>query len=245
MKVSLVRVTADPKEAMALAGANCYDSVPSEKIVDHCYKSGHHSVMEFATFHFHIEGVSRSLTHQLVRHRIASYAQRSQRYVIEDNFSYVTPKSVKDKLVYVQVAGHYLSFTYEELMDILQQAYGEYIMQDVPAEDARYILPNACDTVIDVQFNFRELMSFCNLRLCKRSQWEIRQLATEIVKLVTECFPNLKKYLVPKCEVHAPFNFCTEGNPCGKYPTVKDVYRNHLGFGYLVRANLDEDLGII
>ena len=98
MKVTLTRVTERPVDAIEEAASNCYDSEPSSdgKIMKHCHKSGHHSVLEFADFTFHIEGVSRALSHQLVRHRIASYAQRSQRYCSEDGFGYVTPKTIQD-----------------------------------------------------------------------------------------------------------------------------------------------------
>ena len=92
MKVELIRITENPVEAIESAASNCYDSIPTGgKIMEHCYKSGHMSVMEFADFHFHIEGVSRVLSHQLVRSRLASFAQRSQRYCSEDGYKYITP----------------------------------------------------------------------------------------------------------------------------------------------------------
>ena len=95
MKVELINHTKNPIAAIENAASTCYDSMPSGegKIFRHCYKSGHHSVLEFAEFSFRISGVSRALTHQLVRHRMASYAQRSQRYCVEDGFEFVTPNS--------------------------------------------------------------------------------------------------------------------------------------------------------
>lgn len=217
MKVTLVRITDEPKNAMASAGSNCYDAVPNEAMVDFVYKSGHHSILEFATVHFHIEGVSRALTHQLVRHRIASYAQRSQRYVTENNFEYVTPPSIaKD--------WNYLTF-YEEFMEKVQNDYNTLVkFFKIPAEDARFILPNATCSNIDVSMNFREFMNFCHERLCMRAQWEIRQMAKEMVECVVAVAPELEKYLVPKCELHYPYCFCTEEKSCGKHPKLEQVF---------------------
>ena len=169
MKVTLTRVTENPIGAIEEAACNCYDSEPTGgKIMKSCYKSGHHSVLEFADFTFHIEGVSRALTHQLVRHRIASYAQRSQRYCGENGFEYVIPHSVeKDENT---------KHTFTSLMGYIDMLYKRLQDAGVPNEDARYILPNACTTCIEVKMNFRTLIHFMNERLCTRAQWEIRQM---------------------------------------------------------------------
>ena len=224
MKVTLTRVTENPVLAIEEAASNCYDSVPTAdgKIMKSCYKSGHQSVLEFADFTFHIEGISRACSHQLVRHRCASYAQRSQRYVKEDQFKFVTPKTIMEDEDAVA--------EYEHFMDRCQLTYNYLIEQGIPAEDARMVLPNACETIIEVKMNGRELIHFMNERLCTRAQWEIRKLAQEMVKCIQnyndECY-RFAEFLVPKCYAKS-FPFCTEHNSCGMAPTLKDVYNGYL-----------------
>ena len=232
MKVELVRITENPVEAIELAASNCYDSqITKGKIMEHCYKSGHHSVLEFSDFHFHIEGVSRSLTHQLVRSRLASFAQRSQRYVKESGFEYVIPESIKNAK-----AGHncytgrpYKAIElYNGLMDRISSDYDELInFFQIPAEDARFILPNACESVIDMNVNLRELMHFMNERLCTKAQWEIREMAIKMKELVIQQEPKFEKYLVPKCEKNSPYNFCTEDKKrcCGRHKLISEVIK--------------------
>ena len=217
MKVTLTRVTENPIGAIEEAACNCYDSEPTGgKIMKSCYKSGHHSVLEFADFTFHIEGVSRALTHQLVRHRLASYAQRSQRYCGENGFEYVVPSSIKNN----EGAYNY----YQGLMKMIDEGYKLLQQNGIPNEDARYILPNACETVIEVKMNLRSLIHFMNERLCTRAQWEIRQMALLMKKAIEEQYPELAKYLVPKCEIHEGMPFCTEHSTCGRHPRLKDMY---------------------
>jgi thymidylate synthase (FAD) len=218
MKVELIAHTPDPVVAIERAASTCYDSEPTAgRIMRHCYRSGHHSVLEFADFSFKIEGVSRALTHQLVRHRMASYAQRSQRYCTEDGFAFVTPKSIaKDETALAR---------YNETIDAIRAAYDALIAQGISAEDARMLLPNACCTQICVKMNLRELIHFCNERLCACAQWEIREMARLMVKAVVEVEPMLAEFLVPKCEMHAPYCFCTESKSrsCGRHPVIGDV----------------------
>lgn len=221
MRVALISATKKPINTMAEAASNCYNSPPSEGAVHHCIKSGHHSILEFADFHFRVEEVSRALTHQLVRHRLASFAQRSQRYVREDGFEYVTPKSLRGIEVEILIDGKTIPFNYDRAMDLINDLYTQFTNSGVPEEDARYILPNACHSVIDVKMNFRELVHFCNVRMCMRAQWEIRQLAYKMRDILADQ-PNtgqLVKYLVPKCETHQ-IPYCSEGSKsCGKYPS--------------------------
>lgn len=225
MKVTLTRVTENPIEAIEEAASNCYDSEPTTdgRIMKACYKSGHHSVLEFADFTFHIEGVSRALLAQLTRHRVASFAVQSQRYVVKNGFDFVTPTSIKEN---ENALDAYLRF-----MDQCDMLYGQLTRMGIPAEDARFILPNACDTVIEVKMNGRELIHFMNERLCTRAQWEIRELALAMKKCVSEhdeqC-KELSKFFVPKCCAHAPMNFCTEHKSCGIAPRLKDVYQAYL-----------------
>ena len=221
MKVELINHTPNPILAIENAASTCYDSQPAGegKIFRHCYKSGHHSVLEFADFFFRISGVSRALTHQLVRHRMASYAQRSQRYCVEDGFEFVTPTSVSAKPEAAEI--------YQSVIDNIQKSYNDLISLGVPAEDARMILPNACASVICVKMNLRELIHFCNERLCACAQWEIRAMAREMVREVVKVAPELKDLLVPKCEAHAPYCFCTETKKrsCGRHPVIADVIK--------------------
>ena len=219
MNVTLTRVTYRPIDAIEEAASNCYNSEATGdgKIMKHCIKSGHTSVTEFCDFTFHIEGISRALSHQLVRHRMASYAQRSQRYCVEDDFGYVIPYSIKSNSDALKM--------YENIMESLAEGYHALNSNlNIPAEDARMVLPNACETVIEVKMNLRSLIHFMNERLCVRAQWEIRQLALEMKKAVGEQYPELIEYLVPKCETHKGMPFCTEHKSCGRHKTLKEIY---------------------
>lgn len=217
MKVTLTHFTHDPVEAIEEAASNCYNSQPSNgRIMRACYNSGHHAVLEFADFTFHIEGISRALSHQLVRHRLASYAQRSQRYCSENGFYYVTPSTITKNEEALN--------KYNNFMNNCEELYAELQSLGIPNEDARFVLPNACETQIEVKMNFRELIHFMNERLCTRAQWEIRKLAEEMRREVIAIFPELKPYLVPKCESYAVAPYCTEHNSCGRHPKLKDIY---------------------
>ena len=218
IEVKLISYTPNPVNAIETAASTCYDSQPTAgKIMRHCYKSGHHSVLEFADFSFKISGVSRALTHQLVRHRMASYAQRSQRYCKEDGFQTVTPASVKRNPEALQ--------KYEATIESLKTVYSELLALGIPAEDARMLLPNACCTEICVKMNLRELIHFCNERMCTCAQWEIRQLAKKMAEAAISVEPMLADYLVPKCEANKPYCFCTESKSrsCGKHPLISEI----------------------
>lgn len=184
MKVTLIQQTEKPIETIAKIASICYDSDPKDslKLVKHLYKNGHHSVFEHVYFTFKIEGISRACSHQLVRHRQASFTQRSQRYCNEDQFDYVTPASVCD---------------YSYVMEEIAQAYKDLVEIGIPKEDARFLLPNACETELYMSCNLRELMHIANERLCSRAQWEIRELVRQMIELVD---PQLRFMLVPKCQ---------------------------------------------
>ena len=216
MKVTLTKVTENPVEAIELAACNCYNSEPTGgKIMKSCYRSGHHSVLEFADFTFHVEGVSRALTHQLVRHRLASYAQRSQRYCGEGNFDFVIPPSIQNNEIACKL--------YKDNMNIINNAYINLQSLGIANEDARYVLPNACETHIEVKMNLRTLIHFMNERLCTRAQWEIRQLAHQMKQCIVAEYPELAEFLVPKCEAHKDMFFCTEHSSCGRHPSLKTI----------------------
>lgn len=225
MKVELTRITENPILAIEEAASNCYDSEPTGdgKIMKHCIKSGHTSVTEFCDFTFHIEGISRALSHQLVRHRMASYAQRSQRYCSEDGFEYVTPKAIKNRNQEVEDL-------YKEIIQQIQVAYRELQSMGVSNEDARMVLPNACTTCIEVKMNLRALMNFMNERLCSCAQTEIREMATKMRDAVIKEIPLLVDYLVPKCEKYGKqFGFCNESKSrsCGRHPRLEEIFEDY------------------
>ena len=187
MQVSLIQQTPAPIETISKIASICYDSNPKNPLglVKHLYKNGHHSVFEHIYFTFKIEGISRACSHQLVRHRMCSFTQRSQRYCSEDGFKFVTPPTVCDT-------------TFENDMNTLSDWYKDYqIVYNAPNEDARYILPNACCTDLYLSCNLRELIHIANERLCTKAQWEIRELVKRMVALVE---PELQFMLVPKCK---------------------------------------------
>lgn len=218
MEVTLTHYTTEPLLAIEEAACNCYDSKPNNgKIAKHCIKSGHLAVAEFAQFTFHIEGVSRALTHQLVRHRLASYAQRSQRYCAENSFDYVTPPQIRRDEDAKRI--------YDGMMSTINTTYEKLQSLGIKNEDARMLLPNACCTAIEVSMNFRQLMHFMNERLCTRAQWEIRELANLMKKCVVNVFPEAANYLVPKCEQYgSEFAFCCEKSSCGRHTPLADIF---------------------
>ena len=190
MKVTLVQATPNPVETIAQIASICYDSDPKNPmaLVKHLYRNGHHSVMEHIYFTFKIEGISRACSHQLVRHRHCSFTQRSQRYCSEDGFGVVIPSTIAK----VDVKGGYIG-----LVDTIAENYEELQYIGIPNEDARYVLPNACETSLYLSCNLRELIHMSNERLCMRAQWEIRELVKQMVSFVA---PELQFMLVPKCQ---------------------------------------------
>ncbi len=190
MNVTLVQSTVNPIETIAKIASICYDSDPKNPLglVKHLYNNGHHSVFEHIYFTFKIEGISRACSHQLVRHRHCSFTQRSQRYCSEDGFGAVLPKSID---LIDQCDG------YSDFLGEVEENYRELQALGVPNEDARYVLPNACETSLYLSCNLRELIHIANERLCNKAQWEIRDLVTEMCSLVD---PNLSFMLVPKCK---------------------------------------------
>ena len=206
MRVILTQQTPNPIDTIANIASICYDSNPKDhmKLVQHLYKSGHHSVFEHIYFTFRIDGISRACSHQLVRHRMCSFTQRSQRYCSEEEFDIVSPVPIEED-----------DFTYMSYKDVAfhcKNVYNVLTKRGIKNEDARYILPNACETSLYISCNLRELIHICNERLCSRAQWEIRQLVQEMVKVV---HPDLRFMLVPKCKsdriiCHTPCNNTTK-----------------------------------
>lgn len=223
MKVQIIAHTPDPEEIVAAAARLCYSPKGAtellenftqeqvEKFVKKLVSLGHQSPMEHVTFTFAIEGISRACSHQLVRHRVgASYSQKSQRYVKEGEFEYITPPSI--------AADFYRKNMFDCAMDRMQSLYTHLIHIGVPAEDARFILPNATATSLVVTMNVRSLWHFFELRCCTRAQWEIRALANEMLKQVREIAPLLFAKAGATCDA---MGICFEGSMCcGKCKNV-------------------------
>ena len=188
------------------------------KLIRHVLDSGHHSVLEHTSFTFFISGVSRALSHQLVRHRIGvSYSQQSQRYcAFEDGFNYVIPPSISED---PELLGKF-----RELMTQINDTYQYFLEKEIPAEDARMVLPNACTTNLTVTMNLRALMHFCEERMCTCAQGEIRQMARSMAKLITDKIPELKEYLREKCY---RLGYCNENSKrsCGRKPLKSEVFK--------------------
>ncbi|MBN4062820.1 FAD-dependent thymidylate synthase [Alkaliphilus sp. AH-315-G20] len=250
MRVRVITHTPEPEKTIAAAASLCYspkditsllDGMNDEKVerlINMLAKLGHESPFEHISFTFGIEGVSRSLTHQLVRHRIgSSYSQKSQRYVTEGAFEYIVPPEIKNKpeaLKLYKEAMKSQQIAYDKIVEILKKEYyddqlkigktekrAKSFAEKKAIEDARFVLPNACETKIIVTMNARALFNFFHHRCCNRAQWEIRDLADEMLKLVKAVAPTVFKYSGPNC-LHAP---CPEGNmTCGEIEEVREKY---------------------
>ncbi|HSW09465.1 MAG TPA: FAD-dependent thymidylate synthase [Bacillota bacterium] len=203
MIVELIAHTPDPERLVAVAARLCYSEVGLEGIrarlsreqvtgfISLLRRSGHLSPFEHAVFSFYLEGWSRVTTHQLVRHRIASYSQQSQRYVAANPEEFVVPPSIRsipaareEHARALAAAGH----SYRRLVDL-----------GVPSEDARYCLPQAVTSRLILTMNARELLHFFEIRTCRRAQWEIRFLALSMLRLVRKAAPAIFRPAGPEC----------------------------------------------
>ncbi|WP_129599411.1 FAD-dependent thymidylate synthase [Anaerophilus nitritogenes] len=249
MKVELIQYTPEPEKVVAAAAKLCYSKVgvdeimegltdeKTSKFLNMLMELGHTSTIEHVNFTFAAEGVSRVLTHQLVRHRIASYSQQSQRYVKLDQFEYIIPPSIEKipqaKKMFIETMEEDQK-KYNKLVEILQKQHYESLLQSgktekeakrvsekMAIEDSRYVFPNACETKIVFTMNARTLLNFFHHRCCERAQWEIRELSTQMLKLVRKVAPTLFKYAGPGCLYKA----CPEGNmSCGKSDEVREKF---------------------
>ncbi|MBI5159612.1 FAD-dependent thymidylate synthase [Candidatus Micrarchaeota archaeon] len=177
---------------------------------------GHLSVTEHANFTFAVKGMSRACSHQVVRHRIAAYTQQSQRYVEFDkqDLEVVTPHTIRKN--------EEASRKFAELNEKIKDVYVELVKLGIPPEDARYVLPNAAATNMAITMNGRELLHFFKLRCCLRAQWEIKELADEMLKKAKKVSPVLFAKAGPSC---VQLGYCTEGElTCGKIVEVKKQY---------------------
>ena len=219
MNVKLIGFTPNPEKIPAMAAMLTHskskpedlEKASDEKlkaVLNEVLKLGHTSIIEHTCFTFAISDVSRSLTHQLVRHRIASYAQQSQRYVNMKEPNYVTPPTIaKNKK---------MKKAYDETMQNIWDEYNKLLDLGIPAEDSRFVLPNAACTNIIVSMNARSLLNFFELRCCMHAQREIRQLANKMLQLVKKKAPMIFKNAGPACKTK---NYCPENKKdCPLYP---------------------------
>lgn len=218
MRVSLLRSTPDAELLVASAARLCYSSSDPasiedelrgdpervERLLDGLFRSGHLSPFEHAQFTFMVDGISRACSHQLVRHRIASYSQRSQRYV-KGSPEMVLPPSIRRNR---DLAERVANFMLESA-----RLYEELLAEGIPAEDARFVLPQASSTSLVVSMNARELLHFFSLRLCRRAQWEIRALAKRMLFLCLREAPALFRRAGPSC---LSSDRCREERGCGR-----------------------------
>ena len=234
LHVELIAHTPLPEQVCALGAKLCYakadvtalrervSSQDQSAFLERIMESGHLSVLEHASFTFAVEGISRVLLAQLTRHRIASFSVQSQRYVsLAENFSYIIPPAIK-------ALGDEATARYEAQMAQMHTWYTQW-QQDLGAkgessnEDARFVLPNACETRLIVTMNVRELMHFFELRCCQRAQWEIRALAEEMLRLCKQAAPVLFANAGPGCVRGA----CPEGGKsCGNAVKIREKYKN-------------------
>jgi thymidylate synthase (FAD) len=226
MRVQLLTHTPDPEQVVAAAARLCYSDASISQLLERAPEQaprllrkildlGHLSVLEHANFSFGIEGISRACSHQLVRHRIASYSQQSQRYVSHAApFEAVVPASITAQPALAARFAAHLAATHELYRALLEAG--------IPAEDARFVLPNAAATKLVMTMNARELHHFFTLRCCRRAQWEIRAMAREMLRLARHAAPLLFAEAGPGCLRGA----CPEGAmSCGEAAAVRKEYR--------------------
>ena len=275
LKVKIIAHTPEPDKVVAQAGKLCYSAVGVDEItqklteeeiaryVNMLASIGHESPLEHVSFTFAIEGISRACTHQIVRHRIASYSQQSQRYVKLEQFEYIIPPAIEKnpeaKRIFIETMERDQE-AYDELVDLLLEdilidkhaadygscikevlkenpdavpdrskvldLYAEKFFEDYrkaekqAIEDARYVFPNACETKIVVTMNARSLLHFFNVRCCNRAQWEIREMATEMLRECKKIAPALFKKAGPDCV----YGKCGEGKMSCKHPRKEDEF---------------------
>lgn len=225
MRVQLLTHTPEPEKVVAAAARLCYSASSIENLLGReqseqetllrkILELGHLSVLEHAVFSFGVEGISRACSHQLVRHRLASFSQQSQRYVSHsDRFEAVTPPSL--------ASAPELANRFEVMLDEIHDLYRDMVEAGIPAEDARFLLPNAATTKIVITMNARELRHFFLLRCCRRAQWEIQIMAKEMLRQARLAAPLLFAKAGPGC-LDGP---CPEGQmTCGAITEVRQEF---------------------
>ena len=237
LQVKLIEMSENPLSLLYVAYRQCYsggwaaDMWEEDKGEGHkaafireMMRSGHDSPLEHVKLTFAVAGVSRALTHQLVRYRMASYSQQSQRYVDMKEFGYIVPPAI--------AADEVLRAEFDRCMDNIQRSYRELLARfgekgvvgERAHEDARFVLPQATETKIVVTMNCRELLHFFAQRCCQRAQWEIRALADRMLEICREKLPPVFENGGAKCE---RLGYCPEGKfNCGRFPTKEEVMGN-------------------
>jgi len=233
LRVSLLSMTPDALSLIYAAFRQCYhagsvadmwprllsgeiDKGKQAEFVSRILDSGHESPIEHVSFTFAVSGVSRALTHQLVRHRISSYSQQSQRYVkAGEEFGYILPKSIEESGMGADYIIH---------MAKVARFYARLTDAGIPPEDARFVLPNACETRIVVTMNCRSLLHFFEQRCCQRAQWEIRALANTMLGICREKLPVVFETAGAACERDG---FCREEKSCGRKTRLKDLMEKY------------------
>jgi thymidylate synthase (FAD) len=225
LKVSLISFTKDPEITCAKCasvswrrkGMREVSLDEARTIIRRVMGYNHESVIEHACFTFFIEDISRSLTHQLVRHRIASYTQQSMRYVdlTKSESYFIKPESIEKQ--------EELSALFDYAMTRCKTVYDTLREKGIPPEDARFVLPIATQTKIAFTMNARELKHFFMMRCCLRAQWEIRELANRMLKICKAVAPSLFENSGPSC---VKLGYCPEAElACGKLNQILDTYR--------------------
>ena len=233
LKVTLIAHTPNPEKTCALAARTCYSGEEMDVLqqlveekdqaafLKRILASGHLSVLEHASFTFAIQGVSRALLAQVTRHRIASFSVQSQRYVsLADGFGYIIPPRIRD-------LGEDAVAEFKKQMDTMQIWYQQWQEKlgkgEGSNEDARFVLPNACETHITMTMNARELLHFFSLRCCNRAQWEIRAMAREMLRLCKQAAPVIFEKAGPGCLLGP----CPEGGKsCGQAKEMREFFGN-------------------
>lgn len=238
MRVELLACTPNPESLIYAAFRQCYHKgfvgdmwpgllsgeIPTEEqeaFIADVVASGHSSPLEHVQLTFAVEGISRALSHQLVRHRIASYSQQSQRYVDGSHFDYILPPAIAanpQARQRFQACMAELGAAYREIREQLL-ASGRSPSQ--ASEDARFVLPQAAETRIVISMNCRALLHFFEERCCARAQWEIRAMANEMLHLARKAVPVVFARGGAKCE---RLRYCPEGEKftCGRYPLLRE-----------------------
>jgi len=225
LKVEVLSSTMDSEQVAVAAIRQCYSAIGAEdlmkktgektrdRLIGQVRGSGHVSTLEHLHITFAIEGISRACSHQLVRHRNWAYSQQSQRYVdlSEDELPYVMPPSI--------AKNETTRALFVEKMEEAERSYRKLIERGVKAEDARFVLPNACETKLVATANATSLLHFFEVRTCRRAQWEIRALAEEMLVLAREIAPKIFEVAGPTCETEG---VCWEGDlSCGKWKGIE------------------------
>lgn len=203
MNVELISYTPQAEELCGAAAAVCTNSRNPGKSLEHALGSMHTSILEHAVFTFEVEGLSRAAMAQLTRHRLASFDVQSQRYVrLSEETQLVIPESIQNSDFGLRVRA---------VMEVVMDLYQQMVDDGIPCEDARYITPQAVPTVLIMTMNARELLHFFSLRCCNRAQWEIREMADEMLKLCRDAAPGIFDKAGPGCVTGT----CPEKKPCG------------------------------